>query len=212
MTTFSGSEAAPRRRRITSVRSQPTTKTPPAPRPGGAHAERREARDDRQEAGQQEDLDEDLRRRPDDLDFAGPREKARALRVLLEQAPHLDRREPVERERERLEEQEASRSRPREPASRIMRVSCEPEPPPQARLERVHLRRRRSRGRSPSRCRKPWTRSRSISRADRLAAAPRLPRGVGNRDHDVAEKRARRARRRETRGRRSSGPCAGSAG
>ena len=77
-----------------------------APQPGPRDLEGLEGRHRRQQAGQEQGLDEDLRRRPHDLDLSGAREQARALRVLLEEAADLDRREPVERQREGLEEQE----------------------------------------------------------------------------------------------------------
>src|SRR5262249_40010976 len=65
-----------------------------------------EPESDREEPEQQEHLDQDFRRRLDDLDLARSGQQPRVLRMLLEQAPDLDRREPVESQGERLEEEE----------------------------------------------------------------------------------------------------------
>ena len=65
-----------------------------------------ESGDDGQEAQQEKNLHQDLRRRAKDLDFPWPRQQTGMFRVLLEKPADLDRREAVERDRERLEEHE----------------------------------------------------------------------------------------------------------
>ena len=201
VTIFSGSEPAIVPQQHDLGQSQPARKSDAAPGPGRVDAERAEARDDGQKARQQQDLHEDLGRRAHDLDLARAGEQARALGMLLEQAAHLDRRQPIEREREGLEEQEdADSRRPRRRRGSRRAPRC----------RSAHAGAASSASISPSsvswsypsRCRYPCSSSRSISRDAGSPAAPGLPHGVRDRDHDVAEQRpAARGRKREHVGR-----------
>ena len=144
--------------------------------------------------------------------WPGPREDRGPLGVLLEKAPHLDRREPVERQRKGFEEQEdgVADAGGDERGDHRERLAGRPNAPggPLSGIGRPS--RRRIRASSASICavvglvvvahQVQAGRARAAGRsprARRLAAPPRFALGIGHRDHDVAQKPASGVARRE---------------